>query len=587
MRKLYLFLTVAICLTIILLVAAFLYIDTHKHNVFNYELAIDSKNIAWTKLDKYVTEDKIIYRSVTTTPFHSICATHKRKLVLNKHKLKISEYNKKALGDAVNMDACLKRMDGSVSFLAIGHSSFAYLDRLLVDKDFVLFEENALISYVGIIAKYDFKKKGFQNFQTLTHGFALLPPLRQTIGLRLAGEKTIQLGNKNVDALHMILKLPNYKEASIWINKWSHVILKIENPRIGLTASLISEPKPASPENYVLESDAYTKEEISFKSGDIILVGDLTVPKEKGPHPAVLLVWGPGPLSRDGLGMFTNLADYFASRGIAVLSFDKRGVGKSQGKFSRSTSVNTIEDLRAALDFLAQEQRIDKTKIAVLGHSEGSFYASRLASTDQRIAACIIMAGMVVTNIHDADLEVMDYFSKMPPDWDKEYLADIARSTEQTMKIIREGKDWTLLQGKRIYLKKARMNLENNPLNVIRKLKAPTLVLQGKKDTIVLPEHAKLLEDALKEGGNQNYQLKFFGSLGHFFGDMVQDGVRRTHLTTNEKVMDTIVKWLEDNIINVKEEIITDDPNAIQQEELQSQGSPEEAPQAVSESENI
>ena len=110
--------------------------------------------------------------------------------------------------------------------MAIGHSGFAYLDRLSVDKDFVLFEEDALISYAATITKYDFKKKDSQKFPALTHSFALLPPLRQTIGLRLVGEKPIKLGNKKVDALHMVFKLPDHKEASVWITSGRMLFLK-------------------------------------------------------------------------------------------------------------------------------------------------------------------------------------------------------------------------------------------------------------------------------------------------------------------------------------------------------------------------
>lgn len=213
------FLTVSVCVVIILLAAAFLYIDTHRHNIFYYNISINGINTAVAKLDKYVTEDKIIYRSVTDTPFHSTCRTQKRKLVLDKRNLRISDYNKKILGDRAGMDIYLKRMNGYASFLAIGHSNFAYLDKLPVSKDFILFEEDALVSYTDITARYDFKKRGLQDFQALSHSFALLPPLRQTISLRFAGEKKLDLGGKKVDALQMVLKLPDYKEARIWLKK--------------------------------------------------------------------------------------------------------------------------------------------------------------------------------------------------------------------------------------------------------------------------------------------------------------------------------------------------------------------------------
>ncbi len=443
------------------------------------------------------------------------------------------------------MDIYLKRMDGNLLFLTIGHSNFAYLERFPIDKDFVLFEEDALVSYANLVTKYNFKKRGIQKFGALTHSFALLPPLRQTVSLRYAGEKSISLGGKKVDAIQLVIKHPDYKEASIWINKWAHTILKVENSRIGFEAELVSTPAEITAKDYALENQNYREEQIEFKNKDLVLSGTLTLPEGDGPHPAVMLVGGPGPLDREGLGMFTNLRDALAKEGIAVLSFDKRGIGKSQGDFSRFTKIDTTGDLESALDFLSQQDKIDKTKIGVLGHSEGGYYAAYLGSQDHRISFCIIMAGMVVPNIYGTDLETIDYYNRLSPDWDKEYLADIARSTKQTMKVLQEGKDWMLLLGKRVYLKKARLDLENNPLDVAKKLKIPTLMLQGKKDTIVPIEHAKLLEGALKEGGNEDYDLVFFDALGHFFGDIIQDGTHRTHLATNPKVIETITQWIE------------------------------------------
>jgi len=554
MRKLYLVLIAIICVIIILLVAAFFYIDTHKRHRSWYNVEIDNKTISSVKLDKYVTEGKIIYRSTANTPFHSSSKTHKRKIVLDKRTLRISDYNKKSLGDRTSMDIYLRRMNGAIRFLAIGHSNFAYLDRISVNKDFVLFEEDAPISYASIAAKYNFKKKGIQKFQALTHTFALLPPFKQTISLRMAGEKSITLENKKVDAIKLILKLPDYKEVSIWINKWTHALLLVKNPRINLKVTRTTAPKDLVAKKYTLEEKGYVKKDVSFKNKDILLEGTLSIPEKEGPHPAILLVCGPGPLDRDALGMFTNLSHYLASSGIAVLNFDKRGTGKSHGKFSHFTRNDLMGDLQAAKDFLVQQEEIDKSRIGVLGHSEGGFYASYLASTEQDIAACIIMAGMAVSNIYDTDLESINYFNNLLLDWDKEYLADIGRTTKQTMEIIRDGKDWLLLFGKRVYLRKTRLDLENKPLEAIRKLKIPTLILQGKQDVIILPEHAKLLENALKEGGNQNYKLVFFDKLGHFFGQIVQDGIHGTHLTTDETVMKTILQWLETNLITPKEE---------------------------------
>src|SRR5262249_10347804 len=83
----------------------------------------------------------------------------------------------------------------------------------------------------------------------------------------------------------------------------------------------------------------YKEEEISFanKNGSAKFSGTLTIPEGAGPFPAALLISGSGPQNRDeflaGHRPFYVLADYLSRRGIVVLRYDKRGIGKSTGDF--------------------------------------------------------------------------------------------------------------------------------------------------------------------------------------------------------------------------------------------------------------
>src|SRR5207244_8068341 len=76
---------------------------------------------------------------------------------------------------------------------------------------------------------------------------------------------------------------------------------------------------------------------------------------------------------------FLVLADALVRKGIAVLRYDKRGIGKSTGDFSTGTTKDFGADAEAALGFLKGRKEILREKVGVLGHSEGGFIAPLLA----------------------------------------------------------------------------------------------------------------------------------------------------------------------------------------------------------------
>jgi len=139
-------------------------------------------------------------------------------------------------------------------------------------------------------------------------------------------------------------------------------------------------------------------------------------------------------------------------------------------------------------------------------------------------------------------------FDKSALTWDKEYLSDIQKSAKDRGRILKNQTDWTIIMHKRVYLKKAHSDLRKRPLDVIRKVKVPVLILRGRKDTIILPEHVKSLGETLEEAGNNDYEIIYFNRLNHFFGKKLDDGIHRTRISVDPKVTNTIIKWLNKNL---------------------------------------
>ncbi len=146
----------------------------------------------------------------------------------------------------------------------------------------------------------------------------------------------------------------------------------------------------------------YESLEVSFKNvkQNLTIFGTLTIPKGKGPFPAVVLISGSGPQDRNseifGHKPFLVLSDYLTKQGIAVLRYDDRGTGKSEGVFKSATSLDFAEDAEYAFKFLTDQKRINTSKVGLLGHSEGGMIAPMISAKNKNVAFEILVAGPAI-----------------------------------------------------------------------------------------------------------------------------------------------------------------------------------------------
>jgi pimeloyl-ACP methyl ester carboxylesterase len=122
----------------------------------------------------------------------------------------------------------------------------------------------------------------------------------------------------------------------------------------------------------------------------VTLSGTLRLPQQgSGPHPVAILLPGHGPWPRGGYPLLT---DRLLAAGIGVFDYDKRGIGRSTGRFE-DTMETTARDAAAAVRFLHERTGVDGRRIAVIGHSQGGAIAPGLAADDPAIAAVVTLAG--------------------------------------------------------------------------------------------------------------------------------------------------------------------------------------------------
>ncbi|MCQ8835381.1 alpha/beta hydrolase family protein [Streptomyces malaysiensis] len=128
------------------------------------------------------------------------------------------------------------------------------------------------------------------------------------------------------------------------------------------------------------------------------LAGTLTLPVGSGPHPAVLLLHGSGPLDREGntrkvrMNLGRPLAAALAAEGVAVLRYDRRGAGATPGAWRATGFTDNYEDAAAALRALADHPTVRPDAVGVIGHSEGALHAMSLAARHD-VGAAVLLAG--------------------------------------------------------------------------------------------------------------------------------------------------------------------------------------------------
>jgi dienelactone hydrolase len=189
-------------------------------------------------------------------------------------------------------------------------------------------------------------------------------------------------------------------------NEWRAMLIFDNKGRLTTVRFAPATMAPALPPSAEWRAPAYVNPK-KFRNVDVrlgfapwVLVGALSLPSGKGPFPAVVLVHGSGPNDQDetvgAVKPFRDLAWGLASQGIAVLRYEKRTrtYGEKMSKLPVTVKEEVIDDALAAIDFLRDNEAIDRTRIVVVGHSLGGYLAPRIAeAAPGKVAGVVVMAG--------------------------------------------------------------------------------------------------------------------------------------------------------------------------------------------------
>jgi uncharacterized protein len=282
----------------------------------------------------------------------------------------------------------------------------------------------------------------------------------------------------------------------------------------------------------------YDEEELTFENGKAgtTLSGTLTVPGGAGQFPAAILLVGSGPLDRDetdgGHRPFLVLADHLTRKGIAVLRYDKRGIGKSTGSYDEATTADFASDAEAALAFLKTRKKIDPRKIGII--------ASMISSRSNSVGWIAVLAGPATKG--EETLLIQSDLITRAAGMTNDQVAKSLDFDRQSYNLVRHEKDRTELEKSLGDLVKIsgigpamppafmqrqihwtsspwfRYFLDYDPVPALQQTKVPVLALSGEKDLQVPPkENLPLIRKALEDGGNKDFKVVELPGLNHEF----------------------------------------------------------------------
>lgn len=285
------------------------------------------------------------------------------------------------------------------------------------------------------------------------------------------------------------------------------------------------------------EAIPYRSQQVRFTNGEIPLRGTMFVPNSKGPHPAVVLLHGSGPQTRESYVRY--FADQFARNGIAALIYDKRNTGRTDIPLAQQgggTFGDLADDATAAVRYLrARPDVADPRRIGLWGLSQGAWIAPMAAERIEGIAFLVLVSGGGVTparhELHENEVRLrarglpaaeieraMSLLrlahiytrSQSDPDWNR-FQSELARAGDEAwfasldsvpLRTPRQSPAWN------------DPDLDYNPVPLLERLRLPVLVVLGAKDEVT-PVTARVTHTALRKARNTDYSIREIPAANH------------------------------------------------------------------------
>ena len=354
-----------------------------------------------------------------------------------------------------------------------------------------------------------------------------------------------QQGNKlTIECKKLGFKTVLTRHDDTYSGYWKQGLFK-EDITFYPTDTIFQLRRPQTPQPpYRFDEGTVTVDYTDSQGNAVHLEGALSIPRgSAGKYPCMVLVSGSGQQNRDEEIMqhkpFLVLADYLASKGIAVLRYDDRGVGGSTGEVEKASTELFSEDAEAMFNAVRKSPYVDTNRLGIGGHSEGGAIAPMVAARNKDVKFVVMLAGQGCTG-RDVLLQQNDaiyrasglsaslltirnacmneLLNQQAGCSQKVYKSIIARHTEGLTKeqvdSLGFGRGATASIKQQMDMPWMQTFLNINPNTYLPKVSCPILALFGEKDCQVLAEPNSKEVDRLT---SHRAEVRILPGLNHLF----------------------------------------------------------------------
>lgn len=139
----------------------------------------------------------------------------------------------------------------------------------------------------------------------------------------------------------------------------------------------------------------YPHTEVQFSTDQGLIAGTLILPGEADDPPVAIFVHGDGPQDRFSSDGYLVQMRLLLEAGIGVYSWDKPGVGQSEGNWLHQSMSDRAREADAALRVVQQIDHVDAAKVGFLGFSQAGWVVPEAAGPGSKAAFAILVGGAV------------------------------------------------------------------------------------------------------------------------------------------------------------------------------------------------